>query len=117
MLLASYHFPGNVRELESMVYDAVSHHKSKVMSTASFKEHIKRHREADNAPAGLSDAGKGAGSPFAFFEKLPTLSEAQTLLIEEAMTRSGGNQTVAAQMLGITRSGLSKAIKRRKERT
>ncbi len=113
MLLASYHFPGNVRELEAMIYDAVSHHRSRMMSMASFKEHIRRHRGNGRSPVGGETAPGAARSPFAFFEELPTLSEAQSLLIDEAVTRAGGNQTVAAQMLGITRSGLSKAIKRR----
>jgi DNA-binding protein Fis len=35
------------------------------------------------------------------------------MLIEEALRRSSGNQTQAAEMLGLTRSGLSKAIKRK----
>jgi two-component system nitrogen regulation response regulator GlnG len=36
-LLASYHFPGNVRELESMVHNAVSSHTSGELSMDAFK--------------------------------------------------------------------------------
>jgi len=39
-LLKSYHFPGNVRELRSMVVDAVTHHGGGVLSMARFKEHV-----------------------------------------------------------------------------
>ena len=39
-LLASYHFPGNVRELESMVYNAVSLHASGKLSMDAFKSEI-----------------------------------------------------------------------------
>jgi DNA-binding NtrC family response regulator len=41
-LLSTYHFPGNVRELESMVFDAVSSHKSGKLSLDIFKDHLSR---------------------------------------------------------------------------
>src|SRR5512138_3702997 len=39
-LLASYGFPGNVRELRAMIYDAVSVHRDRVLSMESFKSAI-----------------------------------------------------------------------------
>src|SRR5690606_38366845 len=39
-LLKTYHFPGNVRELESMVFDAVSKHNSRMLSLEVFKARI-----------------------------------------------------------------------------
>ena len=39
-LLSTYHFPGNIRELEGMVFDAVGRHRSGVLSTDSFKDKI-----------------------------------------------------------------------------
>jgi DNA-binding NtrC family response regulator len=118
-LLGTYHFPGNVRELESVVFDAVSRHKSHMLSCEVFRNHIEKDRpsgqtQAVAAPTGDTTADE-APSPFALFGRLPTMSEAPVLLIQEAMKRADGNQTVAAQMLGITRSGLSKAIKRHQE--
>jgi DNA-binding NtrC family response regulator len=114
-LLSTYHFPGNVRELEAMIFDAVSHHRSKVMSMETFKAHIARHRQSERYPRVEPGAPPDtSGSPFVFFDRLPTLEQAQTLLIEEALRRSDQNQTVAAALLGITRSGLSKAIKRKR---
>ena len=108
-LLATYAFPGNVRELEAMVYDALSHHTSRMLSMASFKAHI----EATRPPAAASPAAiEATASPFALFETLPTLKEAPKLLIAEALNRAKGNQRIAAQLLGITPSGLSKALKR-----
>ncbi|MBN2343716.1 MAG: sigma-54-dependent Fis family transcriptional regulator [Deltaproteobacteria bacterium] len=115
-LLSTYHFPGNVRELEAMVFDAVSNHKSKVLSTSIFKNHIRTHTANEgghqNDAAGASPAL--SGSPLSLFSKLPTLTEARELLIEEALRRAEGNHTVASQMIGISRSGLSKALSRRK---
>ena len=39
-LLANYSFPGNVRELHSMVFDAVTRHQPGILSLESFREKI-----------------------------------------------------------------------------
>ena len=62
---------------------------------------------------------KGEGpprSPFAEVDHLPTIHDAVELLVDEALSRSGGNQTIAARLLGITQSALSKRLKTRSER-
>lgn len=109
-LLATYHFPGNVRELEAMIFDAVSRHETKILSMTSIKDHIAASRSLPRVTPPAENGG--AESSFSLFEELPTLKEAQRLLIEEAMRRSQGNQTLAAHLLGITQSGLNKALKR-----
>lgn len=111
-LLTTYHFPGNVRELEALVFDAVSRHETKILSMTSFKNHIAANRSAGKAS--LAPGKGGADSTFALFEELPTLKEAQRLLIKDAMRRAQGNQTLAAQLLGITQSGLNKALTRQR---
>ena len=103
-LLKTYHFPGNVRELRSMVMDAVTHHGGGVLSMARFKEHIR-----DVAP--VPEVAPQPASAVAFGEVLPTLKENADLLVEEAMRRAEGNQAIAAEMLGISRQALNKRLK------
>lgn len=111
-LLATYHFPGNVRELESMVHDAVARHQGGVLSLESFKEIISR-ENTDAASAGSSDHW----SPellSGITGRFPTLSEAEDYLTFEALRLAGNNQGIAASLLGITRQALNKRLNRSK---
>lgn len=44
--------------------------------------------------------------------ELPTLKEVADLLVQEAMRRAGGKQSLAARMLGISPPALSKRLKK-----
>jgi DNA-binding NtrC family response regulator len=110
-LLGTWSFPGNVRELRAMVVDAVSRHQGGILSRESFARAIERGggaaaQAADRAPP---------GNPFAAVEGLPTIHDAVELLVEEALARANGNQTIAARLLGITQSALSKRLKAARE--
>jgi len=121
-LLSVYHFPGNIRELRAMVFDAVSKHASKKMSMISFREAIKAENQNsldnlaqkyENHPEKIDlENGSPLGLPLIqFSHRLPTLRIAQELLIREAMARADYNQSIAAQMLGITRQALNRRLK------
>ena len=112
LLLQTYPFPGNVRELEGMIYDAVSRHISGVLSLESFREKIApRPKDGQEiSPAGADPLP--AGDETVFPERLPTLKENERRLIAEALKRSAGNQTLAAQMLGLTRRALNNRLQR-----
>ena len=100
-VLGAYHFPGNIRELQALIFDAVSKHTSGILSVQAF--------------GGLLSPSDPAPSPregsMQFGAQLPTLREARLLLIEEAMRRARDNQSVAARLLGITRQALNKSLK------
>lgn len=107
--LATYDFPGNLRELEGMLFDAVSKHGGRMLSMDAFKDHI------GTAPAPSSEAGTARQQEedpaLRFGARLPSLKEATDLLILEAMQRAGGNQSVAAKLLNMSRPTLSRRIK------
>lgn len=113
VLLATYHFPGNIRELEGMVYDAVSRHQGGKLSMESFKKVIGSRQDAQRRVTAENDS---AGKPLlSFHEQLPTLSQAADLLVEEALRRAQNNQGIAAELLGVTRPALSKRLKKLRE--
>jgi DNA-binding protein Fis len=51
-----------------------------------------------------------------FTERLPSIKQATEMLIDEALRRSRGNQSLAADLLGISHQALSKRLQRRKAR-
>jgi len=111
-LLSVYHFPGNVRELRSMVFDAVAQHQSGVLSLESFRRALKDQLARKDAPATADMSAVEA--PFQSFPCLPTIRETVDHLVAEALKRSGNNRGVAALQLGITREALNKRLARQK---
>jgi two-component system nitrogen regulation response regulator GlnG len=107
-LLKSHSFPGNIRELEGMIYDAVARMHGSVLPLQSIKDAI----GAASPP--MTSAAPAAGIGDAFPERLPTLQEAQEALIEQALKRADGNQGIAARLLGMSRQALNKRLGRRR---
>jgi DNA-binding NtrC family response regulator len=113
-LLNTYPFPGNVRELEGLLFDAVARHQGSILSLHSIKEAI-----GDTLPSMETElpAVPYPALTACFPERLPTLKEAEDGLIEalitEALRRADGNQGVAARLLGISRQALNKRLHRR----
>jgi DNA-binding NtrC family response regulator len=111
-VLAGYSFPGNVRELKSMADDAVGRHESRVMSMDSFKAHIKKNtagqgQQACNVPQPVQEVGRNDLASVRFGDRMPPLKEAKRYFVEEALRRTSGNLTKAAELLGTTRQALS----------
>ncbi|MFP4015242.1 MAG: sigma-54-dependent transcriptional regulator [Chitinispirillaceae bacterium] len=108
-LLATHSFPGNVRELRGMVFDAVSRHSGKVLSMECFKEHIARTRSQITITPACTPDHIPTGKVI-FTDQLPSLKEIEKALVEEALRRAKNNQSIAANILGITRSALNKRL-------
>jgi len=111
-LLSTYHFPGNVRELWAMVFDAVMQHQGGILTLDSFKKAIGIHGSSPTA-ASIPGRTPEEQAPIALYDRFPTLKEAEEYLISEAMARSNNNQGIASFLLGISRYTLNKRLVRK----
>lgn len=105
-LLINYNFPGNIRELEGIIFDAVSVHNSGVMSLGPIRDKIHREENFSSEPISSEEG-------IIFSDQLPTLKDAEEALINEALRRAEGNQSIAADMLGLSRRALNNRLNRR----
>jgi len=111
-LLNNYHFPGNVRELQGMIFDAISLHRSGILSLESIRKQL----DSGQAQQSRVDthAGTGVGEQLILFPgRLPTLSEAEDRVIQEALKRAEDNQAIAASLLGMSRRALNNRLRRK----
>ncbi|RMH40504.1 MAG: GAF domain-containing protein [Deltaproteobacteria bacterium] len=97
--LCAYAWPGNVRELENEL--------ARAAALAGDVIGV-----ADLSPA-IAHADPAARPPSPDDLRLrPRVEALERALIEEAMARCHGNQTAAAKLLGLSRYGLQKKLKR-----
>jgi DNA-binding NtrC family response regulator len=110
-LLKNYPFPGNVRELRGMIFDAVSLHSSGILSLDSVRKQI---AGAFDGKPGKRSAGTATSDDdlIMFPGRFPTLREAEDAVIGEALKRAEGNQTIAAELLGVSRRALNNRLRR-----
>ena len=109
VLLSNYDFPGNIRELQAMIFDAVSNCPSNFLSLDHFKKYIN-----DNSLIQVNIDSDDDDIFYKIFDgRFPTLKEVEDLLINEAMKKAGGNQSLASELLGISQSTLSKRFSKK----
>ncbi|MBF0178887.1 MAG: sigma-54-dependent Fis family transcriptional regulator [Magnetococcales bacterium] len=102
-LLNAYDFPGNVRELRAITFDAVARHQSGVLSLERFRDSV-----FPNADEHNPQIDSAAENPFKRIAgRLPTLRDAEIFLLEEALERAQGNKSLAATLLGLSRQTLN----------
>jgi len=103
-LLESYPWPGNIRELESVLYEAM------VMSDSPQLEEGNLPPRIRNWSAGNEEFSSELGKPLN--EVVHGLTdEMEKRMIEKALEATGGNKTRAAQLLGISRKTLFNKIR------
>jgi DNA-binding NtrC family response regulator len=103
--LATYPFPGNIRELESMIFDAVTSCKSERLSLEPFRSYM-----GQSEPGTKTEGQLVATSTLK--EKIDTISQmTEKQMIMDALNKTNQNRTKAAELLGISRRTLQNKIK------
>jgi transcriptional regulator with PAS, ATPase and Fis domain len=92
--LIEYSWPGNVRELENEVERAVILASSPVITAGDLSEYVQCRPDMQQGNKGLS------------------VKTNEKILIGKALADAGGNKSEAARLLGISREGLRKKMKR-----
>jgi DNA-binding NtrC family response regulator len=112
-LLSNYPFPGNVRELEGMIFDAISVHDSGILSLEPIRKTIAEYQNGRTTkPAHANDHHAQVDEVVNFPGRFPTLKETEEFVIAEALKRAENNQTIAAELLGISRRALNNRLRR-----
>ena len=96
-LLLNYDFPGNVRELENIIERGVALANGSTIELAHLPEDLKE--------LSIKTFRKKEG-------KIPSLDEQEESYIKWVLNESGGNKTLAAQVLGIDRVSLWRKLKK-----
>jgi DNA-binding NtrC family response regulator len=93
--LMAYPWPGNVRELANVIERAVALTRTTRLTVEDLPDHV---REARPTPRGaLAEVAE---------EELVSLEEVERRYIRRVMAATGGNKTLAAQILGVDRRTL-----------
>jgi len=106
----TYDWPGNVRELRNVIERALILEDADEITTEYLPGGLL-------APSKASAAAANSETPARFVlpETGISLDEAELSFVKQAIQRSGGNQTRAAELLGISRDQLRYRLKKLEE--
>lgn len=114
--LRTYAFTGNVRELQGIAYDLAMRHRGGVLRVNNFKEagRLPEDEQFSFKPDKTDDNIEDGELLLRKFGHFPTFEEMENYLVEQAMKRSNGNQSMAAGFLGVSRQALNKRLSLKK---
>jgi DNA-binding NtrC family response regulator len=102
-----YHWPGNVRELRNVIERALILEDEDQITTEYLPGGLLGPARLDQTSLGSVDQ-----SQFVLPSEGISLEEAELSFVRQAIQRSGGNQTRAAELLGISRDQLRYRLKK-----
>ena len=103
-MLGAYEFPGNVRELSHIIERAMLLAREGVITASDLPPEVTRGVDASTAPP--------AGASGSLADDWPTLAVLERRYIDRVLSRTGGNKTRAAEVLGIDRRTLNRMFAR-----
>ena len=103
-LLSHYHFPGNVRELQAWIFDAISRSEGKQLDVGYFHDRLSTARRRKGNSDTASDFGERLDQ--LNLTDIPTLKEITDLYVDHTLRIEGGNVAKAAKRLGISKQSL-----------
>jgi two-component system, NtrC family, response regulator AtoC len=106
-----YDWPGNVRELRNVIERALILEDSETITT----EYLPGGLFQQSEKAGENSGKGGATAQFVLPLQGMSLDETELSFVKQAIERSGGNQTRAAELLGISRDQLRYRLKKLEE--
>lgn len=104
ILLENYNFPGNVRELENIIESTLVFLKGNIITPQYLPKYITGQDEIDDDNDEQTEDFKES------VEK--SVARLEKRLIIDALSKTDGNRTHAANMLGLSRRGLQFKIKK-----
>jgi DNA-binding NtrC family response regulator len=105
-----YDWPGNVRELRNVIERAMILEDGDVITMKYIPRAV-----AEGAKSSPTDGRGAAGTQFRLPSEGVALEDVEMSLVRQAIDRSGGNQTKAADLLGISRDQLRYRLKKLEE--
>ena len=125
--LCAYHWPGNVRELSHLIERAVLLAKRSRLGAADLQipgQKVRFARNSEITSTGIPQPTMAIGTGSMPKMSIPELAGGDTLdlraaleqlerdLIDRALTKSGGNRTEAAALLGLNRTTLVEKLRK-----
>ena len=92
-ILESYHWPGNIRELENVIERALVLGSSEMLDADALPADVRRPRDVQDVPVEIPESG---------LDLQATLDQIEQRYIQMALARTGGVQTRAAELLRVS---------------
>ncbi len=105
--LEDYDYPGNVRELMNLMHHAVTANSG---ATLTMDDFLDGDLSAPFAKRNLRIFHDRQFRMHLNSQEFPRINTVETMLIEEAIRITGGNKSLAAELLGISRPTLNKKL-------